>query len=284
MAIAAGTPEEVAPSPPPTPASSSPTLLAPRRAPARRPPRRPARARSPPRSPPDAMRRRSRRRLRLWAQKWRWYERNSLPWNRAAHPLGVHAPRSVRALAACTATCSRRCARGAWSSGPGVLLEPGVWITAPGQRARADRRGELPEPRRDGRRPGAGGDRRALHARQRLLRLRRQPPLRRPERPIPWQGFESKGPTRIGANCWLGANVVVTSGVTHRRALRDRRQQRRDARHPAPSRSPPGRPRRCCGASNTGSVRRAPWTCTRRCAAHPPAGASRRSRYRARAG
>ncbi|MEA2153651.1 MAG: hypothetical protein QOI18_1884, partial [Solirubrobacteraceae bacterium] len=20
---------------------------------------------------------------RLWAQKWRWYERNSLPWNRA---------------------------------------------------------------------------------------------------------------------------------------------------------------------------------------------------------
>ena len=22
-------------------------------------------------------------RLKLWAQKWRWYERNSLPWNRA---------------------------------------------------------------------------------------------------------------------------------------------------------------------------------------------------------
>ena len=21
--------------------------------------------------------------LKLWAQKWRWYERNSLPWNRA---------------------------------------------------------------------------------------------------------------------------------------------------------------------------------------------------------
>jgi acetyltransferase-like isoleucine patch superfamily enzyme len=35
-----------------------------------------------------------------------------------------------------------------------------------------------------------------------------------PHRPITWQGFESKGPTRIGDNCWLGANVVVTSGVS----------------------------------------------------------------------
>lgn len=32
--------------------------------------------------------------------------------------------------------------------------------------------------------------------------------------PLTWQGFESKGPTLIGDNCWLGANVVVTSGVT----------------------------------------------------------------------
>jgi acetyltransferase-like isoleucine patch superfamily enzyme len=35
-----------------------------------------------------------------------------------------------------------------------------------------------------------------------------------PEQPVPWQGFTTKGPTRIGNNCWLGANVVVTSGVT----------------------------------------------------------------------
>jgi acetyltransferase-like isoleucine patch superfamily enzyme len=34
-----------------------------------------------------------------------------------------------------------------------------------------------------------------------------------PEKPITWQGFESRGPTSIGDNCWLGANVVVTSGV-----------------------------------------------------------------------
>jgi acetyltransferase-like isoleucine patch superfamily enzyme len=35
-----------------------------------------------------------------------------------------------------------------------------------------------------------------------------------PARPITWQGFTTRGPTRIGANVWCGANVVVTSGVT----------------------------------------------------------------------
>ncbi|MDP9091719.1 MAG: acyltransferase [Actinomycetota bacterium] len=34
------------------------------------------------------------------------------------------------------------------------------------------------------------------------------------EKPVPWQGFTSKGPTVLGDNVWLGANVVVTSGVT----------------------------------------------------------------------
>ena len=34
------------------------------------------------------------------------------------------------------------------------------------------------------------------------------------ERPIPWQGFTSKGPVTIGDNVWAGANVVITSGVT----------------------------------------------------------------------
>ncbi|MBK5229698.1 MAG: acyltransferase [Thermoleophilia bacterium] len=32
--------------------------------------------------------------------------------------------------------------------------------------------------------------------------------------PVPLQGFTSKGPVHIGENCWLAANVVVTSGVT----------------------------------------------------------------------
>jgi acetyltransferase-like isoleucine patch superfamily enzyme len=35
-----------------------------------------------------------------------------------------------------------------------------------------------------------------------------------PDRPVTWQGFTSKGPTRVGDNVWCGANVVITSGVT----------------------------------------------------------------------
>lgn len=35
-----------------------------------------------------------------------------------------------------------------------------------------------------------------------------------PHKPVPWQGFAVKGPTIIGDNVWLGANSVVTSGVT----------------------------------------------------------------------
>ena len=34
------------------------------------------------------------------------------------------------------------------------------------------------------------------------------------ERPVTWQGFTTKGPTRVGDNVWCGANVVITSGVT----------------------------------------------------------------------
>ena len=35
-----------------------------------------------------------------------------------------------------------------------------------------------------------------------------------PDVPVTWQGFDSKGPTTIGSNCWFGVNCVVTSGVT----------------------------------------------------------------------
>jgi acetyltransferase-like isoleucine patch superfamily enzyme len=35
-----------------------------------------------------------------------------------------------------------------------------------------------------------------------------------PELPVPWQGFTTKGPTRVGDNVWCGAGVVITSGVT----------------------------------------------------------------------
>jgi acetyltransferase-like isoleucine patch superfamily enzyme len=34
-----------------------------------------------------------------------------------------------------------------------------------------------------------------------------------PEKPVTWQGFEPKGPVRIGSNCWFGVGCVVTGGV-----------------------------------------------------------------------
>ncbi len=35
-----------------------------------------------------------------------------------------------------------------------------------------------------------------------------------PDLPITWQGFTTKGPVRIGSNCWFGVHCVVTGGVT----------------------------------------------------------------------
>jgi acetyltransferase-like isoleucine patch superfamily enzyme len=98
--------------------------------------------------------------------------------------------------------------------GPEVLFEPGVWITAPGE-ARV--------------RIGAGSflNQGVMVASEQLVEIGEHCMLANgcfvsdanhrfddPEKPITWQGFQSKGPTRIDDNCWLGANVVVTSGVS----------------------------------------------------------------------
>jgi acetyltransferase-like isoleucine patch superfamily enzyme len=98
--------------------------------------------------------------------------------------------------------------------GPHALLEPGVWITAPGQ-ARV-RIGE-----------GTFLNLGVMVASTALVEIGAHCMLANgcfvtdgnhrfddPDMPITWQGFTSKGPTRIGDNTWLGANVVVTSGVT----------------------------------------------------------------------
>jgi acetyltransferase-like isoleucine patch superfamily enzyme len=154
----------------------------------------------------------SRRQARLWAQKWRWYERNSLPWNRAR----IHwelLRREAFARWPLEGNVLEAMREGRLTLGAGVLLEPGVWITAPGH-ARV-RIGE-----------GSFLNRNVMVAAHELVEIgdhcmlangcfvsdasHRYADL---EQPITWQGFESKGPTRIGDNCWLGANVVVTSGV-----------------------------------------------------------------------
>ena len=98
--------------------------------------------------------------------------------------------------------------------GVGVLFEPNVWITAPGA-ARI--------------RIGAGSflNLGVMVAATELVEIGEHCMFANgcfvtdanhrfddPGKPVPWQGFTSKGPTRIGSNVWFGANVVVTSGVT----------------------------------------------------------------------
>ncbi len=151
--------------------------------------------------------------LRRWAQKWRWYERNSLPWNRARihyefmrREAYVRWPVHGNVLEALL--------QGRLSIGAGTLFEPGVWITAPdaarvsigqgtflnlGVMVAALERVEI-------------GDH-CMFANGCFVTDANHR-FDDPGRPITWQGFDAKGPTRIGDNVWCGAHVVVTSGVT----------------------------------------------------------------------
>ena len=151
--------------------------------------------------------------LKLWGQKWRWYERNSLPWNRAR----IHYE-FARRRAFCRwpvhGNVLEMLREGRLELGEHVLLEPGVWLTA-----------QAPARIRIG-----GGTFLNLGvqvAAADLVEIGEHCMLANgcfvtdanhrfddPEKPVPWQGFTSKGPTRLGDNVWLGANVVVTSGVT----------------------------------------------------------------------
>ena len=152
-------------------------------------------------------------RLKLWAQKWRWYEQNSLPWNRAR----IHrefARRGAFVRWPVHGNVLEALLEGRLELGMGVLFEPNVWITAPGA-ARV--------------RIGAGSflNLGVMVAAAELVEIGdhcmfangcfvsdASHRLDDPKLPVTWQGFTSKGPTRVGDNVWCGAHVVVTSGVT----------------------------------------------------------------------
>ena len=152
-------------------------------------------------------------RLKLWAQKWAWYEVNSLPWNRARiHWEFMRREAFVRWPVHGNVLVALR--EGRLELGANVLFEPGVWITAPGS-ARI--------------RIGAGSflNLGVMVAAHELVEIGEHCMFAngcfvsdashrfdQPGAPVPWQGFTSKGPTRIGDNVWCGAHVVVTSGVT----------------------------------------------------------------------
>ena len=68
---------------------------------------------------------------KLWLQKWRWYERNTLPWNRAR----IHwemARREAFVRWPVHGNVLEALLEGRLEVGAGTLFEPGVWITAPG--------------------------------------------------------------------------------------------------------------------------------------------------------
>jgi acetyltransferase-like isoleucine patch superfamily enzyme len=151
--------------------------------------------------------------LRLWAQKWRYYERNALPWNRAAihyelarrrafcrWPLHGEVLEALRA--------------GRLQIGEHVLLEPNVWLTCP-------------DPGRIVIGGGSFLNQGVMVAASQLVEIGAHCMFANgtlitdadhrfddPVTPVPWQGFTSPGPTRIGDNVWCGAHVVVTGGVS----------------------------------------------------------------------
>jgi acetyltransferase-like isoleucine patch superfamily enzyme len=150
---------------------------------------------------------------RAWLQKWRWYERNSLPWRRARIHVEL-ARRHAFARWPLHGDVLEMLADGRLELGAEVLLEPGVWLTAP-------RPGRI--------RIGAGTflNQNVTVAALDLVTIGEHCMFANgcmitdanhrfddPQRPVPWQGFTSKGPTRIGDNVWCGVHVVVTSGVT----------------------------------------------------------------------
>jgi acetyltransferase-like isoleucine patch superfamily enzyme len=152
-------------------------------------------------------------RARLYVRKWRWYERNSLPWNR----LQIHREfmrREAFVRWPVHGNVLEAFRDGRLDVGAHTLFEPHVWITAPGD-ARV--------------RIGSGtflniGVMVAVHE---LVEIGDHCMFANgcfvsdashrfddPDMPVPWQGFTTKGPTRVGDNVWCGANVVITSGVT----------------------------------------------------------------------
>jgi acetyltransferase-like isoleucine patch superfamily enzyme len=150
---------------------------------------------------------------KLWLQKWRWYERNVLPWNRARLHWELMR-RSAFARWPLHGNVLEALRDGRLEIGANTLFEPNVWITV-GDGARA-RIGE-----------GTFLNIAVMVAAAGLVEIGSHCMLANgcfvtdanhrfddPDRPITWQGFDTKGPTRIGDNVWLGANVVVTSGVT----------------------------------------------------------------------
>jgi acetyltransferase-like isoleucine patch superfamily enzyme len=150
--------------------------------------------------------------VRLWLQKWQWYQRSRRPWN----VVRLHAElarRQAFARGPLHGNVLPMLREGRLEIGPQAYFEPGVWLTSD-----------------TGRITIGGGSLLNLNvmvAAVQAVTIGEHCMLANgclvtdgnhrfddPDVPVPWQGFTSKGAVTIGDNVWLGANVVVTSGVT----------------------------------------------------------------------
>ncbi len=151
--------------------------------------------------------------LELYLQKWRWYERNSLPWRRARVHLHMLRRRAFIRFPV-QGNVLESLDDGRLDIGEHTLLEPGCWLTIGDE-------GHLEI--------GSGTflNMGCMVAVQDRVTIGDHTMFANhcfvtdashryddPDTPVPWQGFSSKGPTSIGSNCWFGVNCVVTSGVT----------------------------------------------------------------------
>jgi acetyltransferase-like isoleucine patch superfamily enzyme len=150
---------------------------------------------------------------RTWWVKRRWYERNRRlrrRWRLNAHAARggffVRHPVEGEVLEALD--------QGRLRIGEGTLLEPGCWLTlSPKGRIRI---GE-----------GCFLNRETMLAAHELIEIGDHVMFANhcfvgdadhryddPTKPVTWQGFEPRGPVRIGDNVWFGVGCVVTGGVT----------------------------------------------------------------------
>jgi acetyltransferase-like isoleucine patch superfamily enzyme len=149
---------------------------------------------------------------RIWVAKWRWYQRSRLPWNRVLLHVEL-ARRQAFARGPMHGNVLDMLREGRLTIGAHAFFEPGVWLTSESGHISI----------------GAGTflNLNVMIAAADRVEIGEHCMLANgcmvtdadhrfddPDKPVPWQGFTSKGPTTLGDNVWLGANVVVTSGVS----------------------------------------------------------------------
>jgi len=153
------------------------------------------------------------RRLRLYAEKWPFYNRNSLPWNR----LAIHAEfvkREAFVRFPVDGNLLEALRRGRLELGRHVVVEPHVFIDVLGDgRMRIGDYTLVNSGMFLSAVESVEIGSHCLFARGCVV-VDNNHRFDDPLRPVPWQGLAPTGPVAIGSNVWLGANAIVLGGVT----------------------------------------------------------------------